>query len=147
MNCNSVIGGYSSMYKEKKKLLKQLEELNVYERKVYDEIASKKREINKRLRELDEVYHKNFVPRHVKINGEMEDRLIAYYEAIQLFEKNPERAFSSNEIRQLIFLKTGYKIPSFSYFYRKLRAINPYIVRVRHGYYKFSPQSKNDKES
>lgn len=42
MNCNSVIGGYSSMYKEKKKLLKQLEELNVYERKVYDEIASKK---------------------------------------------------------------------------------------------------------
>ncbi|MGY4787663.1 hypothetical protein ACVNSY_09445 [Bacillus sp. OHL2] len=39
------------------------------------------------MRELDEVYHKNFVPRHVKINGEMEDRLIAYYEAIQLFEK------------------------------------------------------------
>ncbi|MDM5320753.1 hypothetical protein [Bacillus pumilus] len=131
------------MYKEKEKLLKQLEELDIYEKSVYELIASKKRNIKKRIQELDEIYRKTFVPEHVKMYGEMEDRLIAYYEAIQLFENNPERVFSINEIKQLIFLKTGYKIPSFSYFYRKLRAINPYIVRVRHGYYIYSPGYKD----
>lgn len=129
-----------NMTRERTILLKKLEKLNQYEQNVLEEIQEERNALKKRLKDLDYIEGRHFVPSHVTINRTSHKKMEAYYEATQLLKNNPEKVFLAKEITAHVEQETGYKISQFAYFYKKLQEIDPNITRIRRGCYGYKSE-------